>query len=109
CFLWIFLAGPYLDQIAARPRLSAALQSITAAVVGVILNLSVWFALHVLFETVHPAKFGPFSMPVPDIATFQPIAAGLMAFAAVLLLRLRWGLGRVLAIMGMLAGAISFV
>lgn len=109
CFLWIFLAGPYLDQIASRPRLSAALQSITAAVVGVILNLSLWFSLHVLFSTVHQSRFGPFSMPVPDPTTFQPIAAGLMALAALLLLRLNWGLGQVLALMGLLAGSISFV
>ena len=109
CFLWIFLAGPYLDQIASRPRLSAALHSITAAVVGVILNLSLWFALHVLFNTVQQSQFGPFSMPVPDPATIQPIAAGMMALAALLLLQLKWGLGLVLALMGLLAGAISFV
>lgn len=57
CFLWIFLAGPYLDRIAGNPRLSAALRAITAAVVGVIANLSVWFALHVLFARVTPDWF----------------------------------------------------
>lgn len=109
CFLWIFLAGPYLDQIAARPRLSAALQAITAAVVGVILNLSVWFALHVVFGTVEKTPFGPLSMPVPALATLQPLAAGLMALAAVLLLRLNLGLGLVLTFTGTVAGLISLL
>ena len=109
CFLWIFLAGPYLDQIAARPPLSAALQAITAAVVGVVLNLSLWFALHVLFKSVHQSEFGPISAPLPDLATFQPLAAGLMMFSALLLLQFGWGLGRVLALMAVLAGAISFI
>ena len=109
CFLWIFLAGPYLDQIAARPRLAAALQAITAAVVGVILNLSLWFALHVLFGTVTQTRIGPLSLPVPDIATMQPTAAVLMAFAALLLLRLKQGLGLVLPLTGAIAGVISFL
>ena len=109
CFLWIFLAGPYLDQISARPRLAAALQAITAAVVGVILNLSLWFALHVVFGTVTQTDIGPLSLPVPDLATLQPVAAVLMAFAALLLLRFQQGLGRVLILTGAIAGAISFV
>ena len=63
CFLWIFLAGPFIDRLESRPRLSAALKGITAAVVGVILNLSVWFLIHVLFADVgawgRPARSGP--------------------------------------------------
>ena len=52
CFLWIFAGAPYIEAIGKRPRLSGALAAITAAVVGVILNLSVWFGLHVLFGKV---------------------------------------------------------
>jgi chromate transporter len=52
CFLWIFAGAPYVERLASMPRLSAALGAITAAVVGVIANLALWFGLHVLFEQV---------------------------------------------------------
>ncbi|MFK7835871.1 MAG: chromate efflux transporter [Sulfitobacter sp.] len=84
CFLWIFLAGPYLERISAQPRLAGALQAITAAVVGVIANLSIWFALHVLFERVTPGLF--LAMPLPEWGTFNLLAAVLTAGAAVLML-----------------------
>ena len=51
CFLWIFAGAPYIERLNAEPRLKSALAAVTAAVVGVILNLTVWFALHVLFAT----------------------------------------------------------
>lgn len=88
CFLWIFLAGPYLEQISAQPRLSSALSAITAAVVGVIANLSVWFALHVLFDQVTPAVW--LALPLPVFESFNAMAALLTAGAAVLML----GMGR---------------
>lgn len=97
CFLWIFTAGPYLDHIAARPRLSAALQSITAAVVGVILNLSVWFALHVLFAEV--GTVGNLALPLPDAASLDVPALALTGVALLLMLRLRVPLLPALAIM----------
>ncbi|MEX0282687.1 MAG: chromate efflux transporter, partial [Arenibacterium sp.] len=74
CFLWIFAAGPYVEHLENRPRLAAALQAISAAVVGVILNLSVWFALHVLFADVTPQKAGPINAPLPDWTSFEPKA-----------------------------------
>ena len=101
CFLWIFLAGPYLDRIAARPRLSAALQAITAAVVGVILNLSVWFALHVAFGRVGRLESGPLHLALPDWTTLDPAALGLGILAAVLLLRLKRGMADTLALMAL--------
>ncbi|MEM7320928.1 MAG: chromate efflux transporter, partial [Pseudomonadota bacterium] len=67
CFLWIFLAAPYLEKLATLPRLSAGLQAISAAVVGVILNLSVWFAMHVLFLQIGSLTLGPLSVPWPDV------------------------------------------
>jgi chromate transporter len=97
CFLWIFAAGPYLDHIAARPRLSAALGAITAAVVGVILNLSVWFALHVLFAQV--GEVSGLALPLPDPATLNPWAFALTGLATVLMLGLRLPLLPVLALM----------
>ncbi|MCB1343141.1 MAG: chromate efflux transporter [Pseudooceanicola sp.] len=99
CFLWIFLFSPYLDAIAARPRLAAALKAITAAVVGVILNLSLWFALHVMFGRVGILDGGPLHLPFPDLGTVSPKALALTALAALLLLKLHRGMGETLAIL----------
>ena len=82
CFLWIFLAAPHLDQLATRPRLSAALEAITAAVVGVILNLSLWFALHVLFAQVE--QLG--ALPAPVWQSLDINALVLTGLAALLML-----------------------
>ncbi|WP_158968317.1 chromate efflux transporter [Chachezhania sediminis] len=107
CFLWIFVAGPYVEALAQRPRLSAALQGITAAVAGVILNLSVWFALHVLFAQVGQLDLGPLSLPWPAWSGLQPLALALTALAALAMLRLGRSLGETLAagaVLGALAG-----
>ncbi|HKL55426.1 MAG TPA: chromate efflux transporter [Roseovarius sp.] len=101
CFLWIFAGAPYIEQILARPRLKGALTGISAAVVGVILNLSVWFALHVLFGRVRDTTFGP----VPEWETFSPLSLGFVLLAAVLLLGARLSIVRVLALLAVLAGA----
>lgn len=93
CFLWIFMGAPYLDWISAQPRLNGALRAITAAVVGVILNLSLWFALHVLFETVDKRQQGPLRLWVPDTTTLNWSALGLIALSALLVLRLRLAIG----------------
>lgn len=109
CFLWIFLAAPYLDRLAARPRLSAALSGVTAAVAGVILNLSLWFALHVLFGRVTALDSGPVSLPLPVLATLDPVALGLVALAAGLMLWARRGIGPTLGVMaaaGLLVGVL---
>ena len=102
CFLWIFAGAPYVERIASMPRLKSALSAITAAVVGVILNLTVWFALHVIFKTVTETSFGPLHLTRPDIASIDWIAAALAALAAVLLFRLHAGVMTVLAICGTL-------
>lgn len=109
CFLWIFLAGPYLEQIAAQPRLSAALQAITAAVVGVILNLSVWFALHVLFETVSQWQSGPLSMPAPLWSSLNLGALGLTLLAGALMLWLKRGMGETLAVLAFIGACIHMI
>ncbi len=98
CFLWIFAGAPYIDWISTRPRLTGALQAITAAVVGVILNLSLWFAVHVFFGRVELAAIGPLKLLTPDLATLDLRAVALAALAALLLLRLHMGLARVLLI-----------
>ncbi|WP_372574482.1 chromate efflux transporter [Ruegeria jejuensis] len=106
CFLWIFLAAPYLDRIAAQPRLAAALRAISAAVVGVILNLSIWFALHVLFGSVNKDATALISLPLPDPATFNPHAAVMILAAMAIMWGLKQGLGRTLSLLA-LAGAAS--
>jgi chromate transporter len=99
CFLWIFVAGPYLERISSQPRLSAALEAIKSAVVGVIANLSVWFALHVLFAEINNDIL--FALPVPAFPTFLFDAGILMAIAALLMLVFRRGL---LLSMGIMTG-----
>jgi chromate transporter len=102
CFLWIFLGAPWIDGLLARPRLSGALAGVGAAVVGAVLNLSLWFALHALFGRVETMQAGPLRVIVPDPATLDPVALGLAVAALVLLTRLRLGL---LATLGLVAAA----
>lgn len=98
CFIWIFAGAPLIDWLEGRPKLNGALAAITGAVVGVIANLTIWFALHVFFGRVVPIQFGPLSTILPDLATLQVIPLGLAALAAVLLLKRHWGLSWVLMI-----------
>jgi len=107
CFLWIFAGAPWLDHLTRRPALKGALSAITAAVVGVIASISVWFTLHVLFGSVGQAVIGPLTLPWPDLATFQPVAALLALFAAVLILWRHWSLPLVLALSAFGSWAIS--
>lgn len=71
CFLWIFAGAPYIDWLSDQPRLRGAMSAITAAVVGVILNLSVWFALHVLFRQVEPIKQGILTLWTPSLSSLD--------------------------------------
>lgn len=96
CFLWIFVGAPYIDWIGAQPRLSGALAAITASVVGVILNLTIWFALHVFFAEVTQEWVSGLTLWIPTLETFDWRAALLTMAAAVMALGLKWGLARVL-------------
>jgi chromate transporter len=100
CFIWIFTGAPYVEAILARPRLKGALAGISAAVVGVIANLSLWFALHVVFGALRESAVGL----VPVWSTVSWAGLGLTAVAAGLLLGLRWPLGRVLPLMAAVSG-----
>lgn len=100
CFLWIFVAAPYLERINAEPRLRAALAAVTAAVVGVILNLTVWFALNVLFGENTTTWYGPLRLYVPNPVSVDPAALVLTLVAFVLLFRLHRGIMTTLAICG---------
>lgn len=89
CFLWIFLGAPYIERLRGNKALSGALSTITAAVVGVILNLSVWFALHTLFGKVNESRVGPLKLSVPDWSTLDVPALVLSVLAGVALLRFK--------------------
>jgi chromate transporter len=105
CFLWIFAGAPYIERLNAEPRLKSALAAVTAAVVGVILNLTVWFALNVLFRKVDAATAGPLKLTVPQWASIDLRALALTVLAFVLLFALHRGIITTLAICGGLAVA----
>ncbi|MBF9059777.1 chromate efflux transporter [Rhodobacterales bacterium HKCCSP123] len=109
CFLWIFAGAPYVDWIASRPRLTGALSAITAAVVGVILNLSVWFAAHVLFDRLETVTAGPLSVLRPVWSSLDAQALALTALAAALILGLRSDLLKALPLMALAGLGITWV
>ena len=77
CFLWIFLGAPFVERLRGNRALSAALAAITAAVVGVILNLAIWFGLHVLFREVRELRWlGGLALDVPVWSTRGRRVAG---------------------------------
>jgi chromate transporter len=101
CFLWIFAFSPWIERLEQARRLRGGLATLTAAVVGVIGNLTLWFALHVLFARVTVRAAGPLRLQVPDMASFDWRAALLAAIAALLIFRLRWGVIRVLGLVAL--------
>jgi chromate transporter len=108
CFLWIFVGAPWVEALRGKASLSAALSAITAAVVGVIANLAVWFGIHVLFA--ESREVGPLGWDVPVLASIQPLALVVMLGAAVALLRYHLGMIPVLAAsaaVGLLAWAVG--
>ncbi len=96
CFLWIFAGAPYIETLRSNKALSGALTAITAAVVGVILNLAVWFAQNVLFREQKAFEAGPLKFEVPVPASADLYALALAAFAAFMMFVLRAGLVRTL-------------
>ncbi len=109
CFLWIFAGAPWIARMTAAPRLSGALKAITAAVVGVIANLSLWFAAHVFFRTVTRIDATPFHLIVPDVATLNWFPGLIAVASAYLLLRLHQSLPLVLALAAIASAAAALV
>ncbi len=91
CFLWILLGAPYVEHLLGNRALTLALGAVTAAVVGVILNLALWFGLHVLFAAHRPMSLGPLVLDLPVPSSLDPVALLLAAAAMIALLRLKWG------------------
>lgn len=97
CFLWIFAGAPYIERLRDNRALSGALSAITAAVVGVILNLTLWFAIHAIFHATIQVRGWGFSFEAPAFASADPWAVALAAGAALATFRFRIGMAATLA------------
>lgn len=98
CFVWIFAGAPFIERLRANRALASALGAITAAVVGVILNLAIWFALHFLFARLTAMRWGALAFDAPIPASIDVMAAALSALAMLLLFVLKRGVFTTLAI-----------
>jgi len=112
CFVFVFVGAPYVERLRGNHALSAALTGITAAVVGVIANLAIYFAIHTLFREVNDVTWGPvqLQLPVPD--SLKPLSLAVALFAALLLFRARWSVLRTLgacALVGLVAGLVELL
>lgn len=92
CFLWIFLGAPFIERLRGNAAVSAALSAITAAVVGVVLNLAIWFTLHTLFRQTVPIAAGPIRFEAPVLASLDVWALLLSVSAVVAVLVFRIGM-----------------
>lgn len=104
CFLWIFLGAPFMERLRGAAKLNAALTAITAAVVGVVLNLALWFSVHVLFRSVSEFSAGPVRTLAPDLGTLDAYALVLSTGTVAAILKFKAGMVPTLAAAG-LAGA----
>ncbi len=98
CFLWIFLGAPYIERLRNVESLNGVFAAITAAVVGVILNLAIWFGLHVLFGEVTEKHVSSLRLWVPDLSTLDPWALALSIGALVAVLKFKMGMLSVLGL-----------
>jgi chromate transporter len=106
CFLWIFLGAPFVETLRSNRAVAAALATITAAVVGVILNLAVWFALHVVFAAVGEIRGWGMRLYAPDLASLD--APALILTAGAILAMFRFGLGMMPTLAGCAAAGMLF-
>ena len=97
CFLWIFAGAPFVERVRDIRWLASALASVTAAVVGVIANLGLWFGLHVLFSRVTEMRVGPLVLPMVEWTSIDAGALAIAAVAAVSLIYFRASMIIVLA------------
>ncbi|HWX66308.1 MAG TPA: chromate efflux transporter [Rhodanobacter sp.] len=108
CFLWIFLGGPYVEALRSNRALNAALSAVTAAIVGVVLNLSAWFTLHTLFGSLELRHYDLLSLEVPQWASINLFATVMAAAALLAMLRFKVGMGWTLLGSGLIS-AISLL
>lgn len=104
CFLWIFLGAPFIERLRGNAAISGGMAAITAAVVGVILNLAIWFGLHVLFSEVSVVRAGPLSIELPVLSSIDWASLTLTLLAVIAIFRLKMSVMTVLfgsAVLGM--------
>jgi len=106
-FLWIFAGAPYAEGLRRDARLAGALGGVTAAVVGVIAHVALWFGLHVLFAEVGAAQWGPLRLFTVAPASLDGAAAALTALALALTFGLGWGVMRVVGVLAGLGVALA--
>ena len=92
CFLWIFLGAPFVERLRGHRALSGALSAITAAVVGVILNLAIWFAIHTMFHQIRTIGVFGWSLDLPVPASLDPWAGALAGAALFAVFRYQVGI-----------------
>ena len=109
CFLWIFAGAPYIEWIGSQPKLASALNAISAAVVGVILNLSIWFGLHVMFENTTQLKKGPFIFWQPELSSIDWRVVFLSVLCGILIFGIHWSIQRVIVIAAILSTTIVYL
>jgi chromate transporter len=102
CFLFIFLGAPYVERLRSNHHLTAALTGITAAVVGVIANLAVFFALHNLFDRSRVVTWGPVDLDVPILTSWDPVAFAITGVALALIFGRKWSTMRTLGVCAVL-------
>ena len=110
CFVFVFVGAPYAERLRGNHGLSAALTGIMAAVVGVIANLAIYFAIHTLFSDVSTVTWGPFQLQLPDPGSLKPLSLAVAVVAALLLFGARWSVLRTLgacALVGLVAGLVE--
>jgi len=109
CFVFVFIGAPYVERLRGNHALSSALSGITAAVVGVIANLAVFFALHTLFDETTHTGWGPIALELPVLTAIDPVALGIALVAAVLLFTLKLSVLRTLGICAALGLAAAVI
>ncbi len=109
CFLWIFLGAPYIEKLRANKALTGALSAISAAVTGVILNLAVWFALHVLFARVETYIAGPVRIALPQPASINWASLALSVLSVLLIFRLKKSPLFTMAVLGALGAGMAYL
>ena len=109
CFTFVFLGAPLLERLQENRKLSGALSAVTAAVVGVVANLAVWFALHVLFRETTPVRAFGLSFDTPVAGSIAPWALALAVVAGISLFRLKLGVIPTLAVCSAASIALYFL
>lgn len=109
CFLWIFLGAPYIEKLRNNKNLSRALTSITAAVTGVVLNLAIWFSLHVIFKTINEQQYGIVRLLLPDMSSLDWKSSILAIIAAFLTFRYKVSMIKVIGILVLIGIPVYFI